>query len=47
MKKSITFRLFIITSVLLVIFTAGTYFIQTLFLGNFYVNKKRIILLKM
>lgn len=40
MKKSITFRLFIITSVLLVIFTAGTYFIQTLFLGNFYVNKK-------
>lgn len=34
-EKSITFRLFIITSVLLVIFTAGTYFIQTLFLSNF------------
>ncbi|MEM5816428.1 MAG: sensor histidine kinase, partial [Desulfitobacterium hafniense] len=39
-KKSITFKLFIITSLFFIFFTSLTMLLQTVFIENFYLSKK-------
>jgi len=39
-KKSITFKLFIITSLFFIIFTSTTMLLRTLFIENFYLDQK-------
>ncbi|GAB6154724.1 hypothetical protein JCM17380_34740 [Desulfosporosinus burensis] len=39
-KKSITFKLFIVTSLFFILFTSVTMLLQTLFIETFYLDKK-------
>ncbi|RYD02145.1 hypothetical protein N752_27220 [Desulforamulus aquiferis] len=43
-KKSITFKLFIVTALFFILFTSITMLLQTLFIEKFYFDKKPKIL---